>query len=102
MDVFLVPVAEDRYELYCEEPDEVEHPSEPPPAGFFRRMSHRFREMLAEAERDRRRDPADDAAPPKGLMARIKARTLRWVAESAAVAASTAYRRASAVSARSA
>jgi Mitochondrial K+-H+ exchange-related len=84
MDVFLVPVAEDRYELYCEEQDDVEHPSEPPPSGFFRRMRHRFQAMLAEAERDRRREAEDDASPPKGMMARIKARTLRWVAESIA------------------
>jgi Mitochondrial K+-H+ exchange-related len=84
MDVFLVPVAEDRYELYCEEPDEPEQPAETPPTGFVRRMSHRFREMLAEAERDRRRDPGDPAASPQGMLARIKARTLRWVAESIA------------------
>lgn len=83
MDVFLVPVAEDHYELYCEEPDEAERTPEAPSSGIFRRMAHRFREMLAEAERDRRGDPADDA-PPKGLVARIKARTLRWVAESIA------------------
>jgi hypothetical protein len=84
MDVFLVPVAEDRYELYCEERDEAEHPSEAPPSGIFRRMAYRFREMLAEAERDRSRDPADNAPPPTGMMARIKARALRWVAESIA------------------
>lgn len=83
MDVFLIPVAEDRYELYCEEPDEAEDPSEPPPSGFFRRLSHRFRTMLAEAERDRRRGSEDDV-PPKGVMSRIKARALRWVAESIA------------------
>jgi hypothetical protein len=84
MDVFLVPVAEDRYELYCEEPDEPEQPSDPPPSGFFRRMAHRFREMLAEAERDRRREPGEAAPAPQGAMARLKGRALRWVAESIA------------------
>jgi hypothetical protein len=82
MDVFLVPVGADRYELYCEEPDEV-LPADEPPAGIFRRLVHRFREMLAEAERERRRGPATDAAPA-GFMSRIKSRTLRWVSESIA------------------
>ena len=56
MDVFLVPVAPDRYDLYCEEPDEPEPPAVEgtPPPGFFRRMALRFREQLAEAERARR------------------------------------------------
>ena len=49
-----MPVGADRYELYCEEPDEVLAADEPP-SGVFRRLVHRFREMLAEAERERRR-----------------------------------------------
>lgn len=78
MDVFLVPVASDRYELYCEEPDEPEDAGAPP-RGFFRRMAHRVREMLAEAERERHRETPADA--PAGFWARLKARTLRWAAE---------------------
>ena len=86
MDVFLVPVARDRYELYCEEPDE------PPPgpwkgrrSGIFRRLAHRFREQLAEAERERRRG---DRIPPsrrERWASRFRASALlRWVAESIA------------------
>jgi hypothetical protein len=82
MEVFLVPVGADRYELYCEEPDEVLADHEPP-SGVFRRLVHWFREMLAEAERERRRGPSTDAAPT-GFMSRLKARTLRWVSESIA------------------
>ncbi|HEX9365987.1 MAG TPA: hypothetical protein VF921_05135 [Vicinamibacterales bacterium] len=85
MDVFLVPVAPDRYELYCEEPDEPVPPAgEAAPApGFFRRLTLRFREQLAEAERARRQGPQpEDARRP--FMGRVKARTLRWVAESIA------------------
>jgi hypothetical protein len=82
MDVFLVPVGADRYELYCEEPDEAVAADEPP-SGIFRRLVHWFREMLAEAERERRRGPSTDA-PPAGFMSRLKARTLRWVSESIA------------------
>lgn len=82
MQVFLVPVGPQRYELYCEEPDE-EFAAAEPPSGAFRRLAHRFREMLAEAERERRRGPVHDA-PPATLMSRAKARTMRWVAESIA------------------
>ena len=72
MDVFLVPVSAERYELYCEEPDELPAPpGVEPPSGVFRRMAHRFREMLAEAERERRRGPVPDGPAP-GLAARVK------------------------------
>jgi hypothetical protein len=82
MDVYLVPIGQDRYELYCEVPDEPEPEPEDEPAGFFTRMKQRFRAMLAEAERERRRSHADQ--PPAGTFGRIKARTLRYVAESIA------------------
>jgi Mitochondrial K+-H+ exchange-related len=85
MDVFLVPVAPDRYELYCEEPDEPEPTPDDgtPRPGFFRRMALRFRETLAEAERVRRQGPQPGDVKPS-FLGRLKARTLRWVAESIA------------------
>jgi hypothetical protein len=83
MDVFLVPVAADRYELYCEEPDEPVPAADAPAKGMFGRMHHRFRETLAEAEREHRR-PADPGAARPSLFGRVKARLLRWVAESLA------------------
>lgn len=81
MDVFLVPVAADRYELYCEEPDEPDVPEgAEPPKGFFRRIAHSVRSALAEAERERRSgDGPSDA--PLSFFGRLKARTLRWAAE---------------------
>jgi hypothetical protein len=86
MDVYLVPVGQDRYELYCEVPDEPETPSEVDPSkGLFQRLRHRFAEMLAEAERERRRGPdAHKHDHGRGWVARAKARTMRWVAESIA------------------
>lgn len=85
MTVFLVPVARDRYELYCEEPDEPPPgPAEGAPKGMVRRVAHRFREQLAEAERERRRGGPDPAQPPRTFGARFRARVLRWVAESIA------------------
>jgi len=83
MDVYLVPVGAERYELYCEVPDEPGEPADgAPPAGFVRRLAHRFREMLAEAERERRH--GRPAGVERGWAARMKARTLRWVVESIA------------------
>lgn len=82
MDVYLVPIGRDRYELYCEVPDEPEPSSDEEPAGFFRRMKQRFSTMLAEAERERRRSHGDE--PARGTFGRLKARTLRYVAESIA------------------
>jgi hypothetical protein len=82
MDVYLVPVAVDRYELYCEEQEEL--PSEQAaPEGLVRRTVHRFRTTVAEAERAREQEPAADA-PPKKFTARVKARVLRYVAETIA------------------
>ena len=82
MDVFLVPVGNDRYELYCEVSDEPADEVEERDAGFVRRLIHRFREMVAEAERERRQGVPEVA--PRGWLGRIRARTLRWVAESIA------------------
>jgi hypothetical protein len=82
MDVFLVPVAPDRYELYCEEHDEPTAGADAvPPRGFFRRMAHRVSEQLDEAERQRRHGgpPADEA--PRSFLGRVQARSMRWVAE---------------------
>jgi hypothetical protein len=81
MDVFLVPVAADRYELYCEEPDEPEDEGAPPPQGFFKRTLHKIRGMLAEAERERRAGAPEPGEAPRSFFARTKARLMRWVAE---------------------
>jgi K+-H+ exchange-related protein len=82
MEVFLVPVAAERYELYCEVPDEPDALEPEPSRGFIRRMVHRFRGMVADAERERRQGETE--GPPRGWPGRVKARALRWVAESIA------------------
>jgi K+-H+ exchange-related protein len=81
MDVFLVPVAHDRYELYCEEPEPPQ--LEAAPTGFFRRIAHRFSEMVAEAEQERRTG-APAGAETTSWAARVRRRVMRWVAESIA------------------
>lgn len=95
MDVFLVPAGREQYELYTEEADEVpeEAPVRPPATGgffsrmkhrvvgLFERLKHRFHQVLAEAERDRRRG---NAVRAHGWFARVKGVVMRWVAESVA------------------
>ena len=84
MDVFLVPAGADQYQLYTEEADEVpdDPPVRPPPTGgffsrtkyravgLFEKLKHRFQLVLAEAERERRRDIA--ARAQDGWFARTK------------------------------
>jgi hypothetical protein len=92
MEVFLVPVGPNRYELYCEVPDEPHVPlTDLPPSGFVRRMTqwlsvtrlkHRFNEMLAEAERERRHGRT--VSHHDGWLTRAKGKIMRWVAESVA------------------
>ena len=84
MDVYLLPVGGDRYELYCEVPDEPEEPGDERQSGFIRRMRAKFTAMLAEAERERRRTHAEAEAEERGFFGRMKARGMRWVAESIA------------------
>ena len=85
MEVFLIPVGPDRYELYCEVPDE--DPSADGPdhdRGFFRGLVQRFRDTLARIERDRYTRDADDPAHSRNLYERIKQAALRKVAETVA------------------
>jgi hypothetical protein len=84
MDVFLLPVARDRYELYCEVSDEAQPEGlDDAPRGFVRGLKQRFQHMLAEAERERRQERTGQE-PPSGWFGRLKTRMMRWVAESIA------------------
>ena len=78
MDVFVIPVGHDRYELYCEtsgEPPGVE-PDRP---GFIGRLSSRFAAMLHQAEERQRTGTGPVAGA--GVAARAQDVILRWVAE---------------------
>jgi hypothetical protein len=86
MDVFLIPIGSERYELYCEVPDEDPTAGADASGGFFKRLMHRFREALAEAERERRRGqppPLPEGGSPS-LYQRAKRATLRRIAETIA------------------
>jgi hypothetical protein len=82
MDVYLVPLGQQRHELYCEVPDEPTTSGDAEPrTGFIQRLRGRFNDMLAEAERERRQGSPTRAS---SWLGRLKARTLRWAAESIA------------------
>jgi hypothetical protein len=91
MDVFLVPVGPEAYELYCEHvDDEPDAPVEVPegfwarlnPRYVFSRLRSRFHQVLVEVERERRREQV--ARSSAGWLTRVKRRTMRWAAESIA------------------
>jgi Mitochondrial K+-H+ exchange-related len=89
VDVFLVPIGGVRYELYCEVPDDVPEPDAEAPRGAFaflhdfrHRLSVKFHQVVAEAERERRMARAE--RPRRGWLGRLRGRAMRWVAESIA------------------
>ena len=85
MDVFLIPLGGDRYELYCEAPaEEPESVTEPPKGGLLARIKHQFSTVLATAEQARHRrasQPPEEHEEPTGIIGRIKARSLAWIAD---------------------
>jgi K+-H+ exchange-related protein len=80
MDVFVIPVARDRYELYCEPSGEAEGTTEgaQPPTGLFGRLRQRFSIMLRAAEERHRRDAVPEA---RSWLGGIQDRILGWVAQ---------------------
>ena len=82
MEVYLVPVGPERYELYCEVIPDV--PQVTASSGWWRRVVDRFSAVLTAVEDEERgRHPGAPDAPgtPPGLGARIRRRALKWAAE---------------------
>jgi hypothetical protein len=78
LDVYLVPIARDRYECYYEAEEEEEEQVDPAEQGFFARMRRRFNEQLKEAEEARHQKAIEE---PRTFFGRMHKRTLRWIAE---------------------
>jgi Mitochondrial K+-H+ exchange-related len=79
MDVFVIPVGRDRYELYCEQPLEVDTGSPEQSQGLIARWRDRFLEMLRTAEE--RRGQHQPTEEPKGWLGRVQDRLMSWVVE---------------------
>ena len=80
MDVFVIPVGPDRYELYCEQPAVGDEPIDTTQRGLFARVRDRFRGLIRAAE-ERQRNGTDDAPEPQGWAGRLQDRAMAWVVE---------------------
>jgi hypothetical protein len=76
MDVFVIPVGSQRYELYCEQPFSRER-SSLPPSGLAGRIRRRIEDWLRSAEQW---DPSS-SGKAAGRLARLQDRVMAWVAE---------------------
>jgi hypothetical protein len=82
MDVYVVPIGVDRYELYCEVgAGEQTAGEEPPPTGIIGRLRHKFTVMLRAAEERQHRHEPEPDAHAKGIVERVQERIMAWVAE---------------------
>ena len=77
MDVFVIPIGRDRYELYCESPPETGAPAAVA-GGMIGRIKQRVSDLLQKAEDVHRNGPRE---PAHGWLARLNERMLAWVAE---------------------
>ena len=87
MDVFVIPISRDRYELYCETSTDSDALESAPAAGLLGRLRHRFGVMLRAVE-DRQHRRGDLHAAREGggvkrgngLLKTLQGRILGWVA----------------------
>jgi hypothetical protein len=82
MDVYVIPVAPNRYELYCEHTGaDAEVAGGEPPKGRFARMYANFREALARVEEERLSGEKRVHDGPRTWTERMKDRALCRIAE---------------------
>jgi len=80
VEVFVIPVGADRYELYCEQPVAGDEPIEPETRGWIGRLRSKFGSLVRAAEQHHRRATSTDDVP-RGWVGRIQDRAMAWVAE---------------------
>src|SRR5580765_6101567 len=78
MDVFVIPIGPERYELYCESPMEAPQPTQGS-SGIVGRIRYRFAVMLHQAEERRRGGVAPSRAGTQ--LGRLQEWIMAWVAE---------------------
>lgn len=86
MDVFVIPIGRDHYELYCETSTDPGTLDAIPATGVFGRLRHRFAVLLRAVEdwQHRRGDvdaPSKGAAPRSGFLQALRGRILGWVSQ---------------------
>jgi len=81
MDVYFVPVAPDRHELYCEPDDRDDVVPDAPPKGWFASVYANFKEALARVEEERLSGEKREPDRPRSWSERMKDRMLCWIAE---------------------
>jgi hypothetical protein len=79
MDVFVIPIGPDRYELYCETSVEAP-PIDPAATGMVGRIRYRFAVVLHQAE-ERQRGDAPPATGVPTWVTRFQEYVMAWVAE---------------------
>jgi hypothetical protein len=83
MDVYLIPVGADRYELYCEHVvDEAALKAEAPAGtGRVAAMLHRFKAAVARVEQEQQSGVVVPVEEGGGWQERLRRRSLCWIAE---------------------
>jgi hypothetical protein len=81
MDVYVLPVASNRYELYCEHDGADGDMVGDVPQGRLAKMYANFKEALARVEEERLSGVARVHDGPRGWTERMKDRGLCWIAE---------------------
>ena len=79
MDVFVIPVGADRYELYYEQQSDEAEPDEPESTGMFARLQRRFSELLRAAE-EHRHEKREQAAA-RSWTGRMQDHMMSWIAK---------------------
>lgn len=81
MDVYVIPIGRDRYELYCEPPVDPESAAEAVPAsGVLGRLRQRFSAMLRAAE-ERQHRHRDEEPESRSWLGWLQDRSLGWVVQ---------------------
>jgi hypothetical protein len=81
MEVYFVPVAPDRYELYCEPDESGDVVPDAPPKGRLAKLYANFKEALARVEEERLSGDKRQSDGPPSWTERMKDRMLGWIAE---------------------
>jgi hypothetical protein len=81
MDVFVIPVGREKYELYCEQPAESDTPDEPVPTGLVGKLRYKVKAWMRRAEEHHQRRGAEVEHQAKSWLGRLQDHAMAWVAE---------------------